>query len=95
MSLRAFHYVLPFSVLIATIVLVPIKVFDAKGLPRYLALKSELVRAKEQTDKLKEEVRQLRVDMEALRSDPMAIERVARESLGYVRADEIVFQFAK
>jgi cell division protein FtsB len=37
--------------------------------------------------------RQLRADIDALRNDPAAVERLAREKLGYARAGETVIRF--
>ena len=37
--------------------------------------------------------RQIRVRMDALRNDPKAVERLARESLGLVRTNEMVVHF--
>lgn len=36
---------------------------------------------------------QLRRDIQALKNDPVAIERVAREKLGWCREDEMVYHF--
>jgi cell division protein FtsB len=37
--------------------------------------------------------RQLRAEFEALRADPKTVERLAREKLGYARADDTVIHF--
>ena len=37
--------------------------------------------------------RKLRTSIEALHRDPKAVERLARERLGYAKADEIVIRF--
>jgi len=43
-------------------------------------------------DKLREQVTRLRREARALSGDPAALERAAREELGYVRPGEVVFQ---
>ena len=93
--MRRAPWLLPFLILLATIVGVPLKILEKQGLPRYLQLQAELQRARERTIALRSEVRSVRLEMEALRSDPAAIEWIAREHLGYVRSDEIIFQFRK
>src|SRR6266404_2579888 len=40
-----------------------------------------------------ETARQLRASIDALRSDPRAVERLARERLGYAKAGETVIRF--
>ncbi len=87
------RWLLPFSVMLATLVIVPLRILDEQGLPRYHTLRDKLDEAKDETADLEEEVRVLKHQIEALRSDPRAIEHVAREDLGLVREDEIVFQF--
>jgi cell division protein FtsB len=63
---------------------------DNRGLPA-------LLRARERVSALSREIAHLRADngrlkvrAEALRSDPSAIEAVARQTLGFARAGEIV-----
>jgi cell division protein FtsB len=36
---------------------------------------------------------QLQMELNALRNDPKTVERLAREKLGYARADETVIRF--
>ncbi|NOY92473.1 MAG: septum formation initiator family protein [Deltaproteobacteria bacterium] len=62
-------------------------------MPRYRVLRAELAALQEQNRSYREEVRQLEVRVRALRTDPEAIERVARDELGMIRQDELVFQF--
>lgn len=53
---------------------------------RLLAIESEIV----EQERL---ARQIRARMDALRNDPKAVERLARESLGLVRTNEMVVHF--
>ncbi len=46
-----------------------------------------------QIQKEEESARQLKVSIDALRHDPKAIERLARERLGYARPGETVIHF--
>lgn len=50
-------------------------------------LDAELVKQQQQT-------KQLQAEFDALRNDPKTIERLAREKLGYAKADETVILFA-
>jgi cell division protein FtsB len=43
--------------------------------------------------KQKDESKQLQAEFDALRSDPKTVERLAREKLGYAKADETVIHF--
>ncbi len=86
-------WLLPLSLLIGSIVAVPLLVLGEQGLPRYRALRDELHEVRRHDERLREEVRQLAHEVRALRSDERAIERIARDELGMVREGEIVFQF--
>jgi cell division protein FtsB len=44
-------------------------------------------------DKQRQISKQLQAEFEALRADPKTVERLAREKLGYARADETVIHF--
>lgn len=90
---RSLSLLLPFVVLLAAIVFVPLRILDAQGLPRYRALTDELHQLEAQNERLRREVRDLARDVEALRTDPGAVERIARDELGMVRDGELVFQF--
>lgn len=86
-------WVLPFALLVMAIVAVPLRILDERGLPRYRVLKSELREVDARNERLRREVRALQQEVDALRTDPSAIEQVARDELGMIRDDEIVFQF--
>lgn len=93
MQRGALRWLLPLSLLTASIVLVPLRMLDAQGLPRYRALRSELVKVRADNARTTREVRDLSRQVQALKTDPAALERVARDELGMVRSTEIVFQF--
>jgi cell division protein FtsB len=86
-------WIVPFVLLVFTIVTVPLYLLDGQGLPRYRALRDELGNVQTKNDRLRREVRELGAETERLRSDARAIERIARDELGMVRDGEIVFQF--
>ena len=90
---RVVAWMLPFGLLILSIVSVPLSILDDEGLPRYRALKDELAEVERNNDRLRREVEQLDREVDGLRSDPDAIERIARDELGMIREDEILFQF--
>lgn len=85
---------IPFALLVLTLVLVPLRLLEPEGVPRYLALKRELRLAQTKTAELKENVRTLEQRIDSLAHDPAVIEQIIREELGFVRQDEIVFQFS-
>ena len=43
--------------------------------------------------KQRQEARELQAEFDALRNDPKTVERLAREKLGYAKADETVIRF--
>ncbi len=90
---RAALWMLPFGLLVLSIVSVPLSILDDEGLPRYRALKGELAEIERVNDRLRREVEQLHREADSLRIDPQAIERIARDELGMIREDEILFQF--
>ena len=90
---RASLWSLPFGLLVLSIVSVPLSILDEQGLPRYRALRGERAEIERVNDRLRRDVETLDRQVEALRQDPDAIERIARDELGMIREDEILFQF--
>lgn len=68
---------------------------DEQGLPRYRALRTELNQVQKANQRMRREVRDLQRIVQKLRTDPLAIERIARDELGMVRDGEILFQFQR
>jgi cell division protein FtsB len=62
------------------------------GLRKHLALSADVRRVAEENQKLKERNLSLRREARALAGDPAALERAAREELGYVRPGERVYE---
>ena len=86
---------LPIAILVLAVVTVPVLVLSPDGLPRLRGLQRELEQVNAENDDLARDVARLRVDVRRLRDDPAAVERIARDELGMVRRNEIVFQFPK
>jgi cell division protein FtsB len=87
-------WLLPLSLLLFAIVFVPLRILEAEGLPRYRALRDELEQTRQNNARTQRQVQELTRKVDQLRNDPQAIERIARDELGMLRSDEIVFQFA-
>jgi cell division protein FtsB len=86
---------LPIGILALATIGAPVLIFEPEGLPRMRTLEQELARVDAENADLKRDIAALRVDVKQLRDDPAAVERIARNQLGLVRKNEIVFQFAK
>ena len=86
-------WLLPLGLLLFAVIFVPVRILDAHGLPRYRALRAELEQTRERISRLRSEAQQLHEQVELLKTDPRAIERIARDELGMLRRDEILFDF--
>ena len=78
------------AIVAAVLAYVPYHVYARSGLARTLVLKRELAALQAHNRELGADNERLAREAEALRADPAAIERVARNELGWVRAGEIV-----
>lgn len=58
-------------------------------------MRKEVQRLDTQIQKEVETDRQLKTSIESLRNDPKAVERLAREKLGYAKPGETVIRFAE
>jgi cell division protein FtsB len=74
-------------------ILVPLKVFDPNGLPRVERLKKELDALNDANAKLRRENEALRMEIHAFHASPNYVEKVARDELGMVGPDEVIYQF--
>lgn len=68
---------------------------DARGLRQTLKLKAEVESYQQRNKALGAQNAQLRREIEALSGDLKALERAAREDLGLVRGNEVIFTFEK
>jgi cell division protein FtsB len=64
---------------------------DAKGFRRYLSLRQDVETLHEKNRLITEQNELLLREINALRDDPAALERAAREELGYIKPGELVF----
>ncbi len=93
--MRTSAALLPFALMVMAVMTVPTLVLDEQGLPRYRHLSAELQELRESNEELVREIATLKSEIDALRSDPNYVERIARDELGMVRAEEFVFQFPR
>lgn len=77
--------------IIALVALVVGALFGDRGLLHLMDQRHRAEILAGEVEDLQRENARLAADIAALRSDPRAIERLAREELGMVRADETVF----
>jgi cell division protein FtsB len=85
---------LPFGLLMFAVICVPVRLLEPEGLPRYRLLRSERDEVRAANAKLVLEVEHLRRTVTRLQADPEALERIARDELGMIRGDEVLFQFS-
>lgn len=78
------------SVVVALVLAVGSAVAEG-GFRRYWRLKQDVRTLEDRNAKLAQDNAKLRREVEALRDDPAALERAAREELGYVKPGEVVF----
>jgi cell division protein FtsB len=71
----------------------PYKAYGPGGVARALRLERDLRQLEEGNHKLREENGRLRQRIRDLKDDREIIERVARDELGQVRAEDLVFHF--
>jgi len=66
--------------------------FGEMGLPRYFSMREHAQQLENDIRELQRTTRALRGDIDRLEHDPLKIEQLARERLGYVRKGETVYQ---
>ncbi|MCP4604059.1 MAG: septum formation initiator family protein [Proteobacteria bacterium] len=79
--------------LLIAAIAVPLKVFDSRGIERVERLKIDLASLKETNRRIKRENEVLSNEIRAFHSDPGYIEKIARDELGMVGPDEVIYQF--
>lgn len=67
-------------------------VLDPAGLAKHRRLEAEVRRAARENLELRQETLRLRREARALAGEPAALERAAREELGFVKPGEVVYQ---
>jgi cell division protein FtsB len=78
------------AVVVFVLAYVPYHVYVKSGLARTIVLRRDLAALRAHNQELAAENERLAREAEALRGDLAAIERVARDELGWVRAGEVV-----
>lgn len=68
----------------------PYHIYARSGFARYLELEADLVEMQRHNRELRHEIEKLGREAAALREDPRAVERVARQELGWVRPGDLV-----
>ena len=76
----------------AVLALLGLSLADPSGLRKALRNEAEGLRLEQENASLEARVAQLRREVKALQGDPAALERAAREDLGYVKPGEIVYK---
>ncbi len=71
----------------------PFSAFGPDGIAQALRLEQDLSSLEQKNEELRQENRDLQRQVNSLRKDRGAIERVARDELGMVRPEDIVFLF--
>ncbi|MBN2801921.1 MAG: septum formation initiator family protein [Deltaproteobacteria bacterium] len=90
---RFFWLLLPFIFLVGSAVYVPLKLNDDMGYKRVESIKSELELLNAKNREIKKENAILRQQIKAIVKDPDFIENIARNEMGMIAKDEIVYQF--
>lgn len=81
------------GLLAAALGYLPYHVYGPEGLVRAERLEQELGRIQQGNRELVQENRELRRQIERLKHDPAAVEQVARDDLGLVRPNEVIYLF--
>ena len=79
--------------LLGTAVYVPAKLHDANGYRRVERLKSELESLKSRNRQLSRENEAVRQKIKAIQSDADFIENIARNEMGMIGPNEVIYQF--
>jgi cell division protein FtsB len=92
---RASAWLVPFGLLVFTVVSLALRILSEEGLPRYRRLRAQLEHIEQENKALEKHIVRLTREVKALSHDPEAVERIARDELGLLREGEILFQFAE
>lgn len=70
----------------------PYRAYGPNGVARALRLERQLRQIDQRNDQLRQQNRVLRQQIQSLKEDRTVLERVARDELGMVRSEDVVFQ---
>jgi len=90
---RFVRIALPIGLLLMAAIGVPLKALDSRGIERVERLNRDLDALKEANRRTRRENEALRTEIRSFHSDPSFVERIARDELGMVGMDEIIYQF--
>jgi cell division protein FtsB len=82
---------LPALILVLAVIGAPLLMFSTQGLPKLRSLEQELAQVRRESEEERRQIAFLRQTVRRLKDDPAALERIARDELGLVRKDEVVF----
>lgn len=77
---------------VAVLALLGLSALDRDGLRKARHNEAEAERLARENAALEQRVARLRREVKALQGDPAALERAAREELGYVKPGEVVYK---
>ncbi len=78
--------------MVAVLALLGLSALDPNGLRKARRNQVEVKRLERENAALGQRVARLRREVKALEGDPAALERAAREELGYVKPGEIIYK---
>lgn len=84
---------LPVVLLVGTAVVVPMKLHDDSGYKRVQRISAELEALNATNRRIRRENESVRKQIEAIQSDPDYIENIARNEMGMIGPDEVIYQF--
>ena len=90
---RFIRVAFPIALLLATAVIVPLKLFDHRGITRVNHLEAELEKIRIENAEVRAENEDLRREIRTFHTDSHYVERVARDELGMIGPDEVIYQF--
>ena len=90
---RFVRFALPITLLLVASIAIPMKILDPRGLERVERLERDLDELNETNRRIRRENDALRIEIRSFHSDPSYIEKVARDELGMVGPNEVIFQF--
>jgi cell division protein FtsB len=79
--------------LIVAVLGAPVMIFSRDGLPRLRSVERELAGVETENVGLARDIHILRARVRGLRDDPATLERLARDELGLIGQNEVIFQF--
>ena len=84
---------IPVVLLLCAAVYVPVKLHDDNGYRRIQRISAELEALEARNRRIQRENESLRTQIQAIQSDPDYIENLARNEMGMIGPDEVVYQF--